>query len=81
MLLDLMFHCGSTSSLGVLLCETQVVHAVQLQNEKPDGHFWLGANYGGAAEHSTIQGLATRVYLLENPTHFFIYTWPKRTRR
>jgi len=33
--------------------------AVQLQNEKPDGHFWLGANFGGAAEHSTIQGLAT----------------------
>ena len=33
--------------------------AVQLQNEKPDGHFWLGANYGGAAEHSSIQGLAT----------------------
>jgi tetratricopeptide (TPR) repeat protein len=33
--------------------------AVQLQTEKPDGHFWLGANYGGAAEHSTIQGLAT----------------------
>jgi len=33
--------------------------AVQLQNEKPDGHFWLGANYGGAAEQSNIQGLAT----------------------
>jgi len=33
--------------------------AVQLQNDKPDGHFWLGANYGGAAEHSTVQGLAT----------------------
>lgn len=33
--------------------------AIQLQNGKPDGHFWLGANYGGAAEHSTIQGLAT----------------------
>src|ERR1044072_776662 len=33
--------------------------AVQLQNEKPDGHFWLGANYGGAAEHSTVEGLAT----------------------
>jgi len=33
--------------------------AVQLQNDKPDGHFWLGANYGGAAERSTIQGLAT----------------------
>ena len=33
--------------------------AVQLQNGKPDGHFWLGANYGGAAQHSTIQGLST----------------------
>src|SRR5262245_43375313 len=22
--------------------------AAQLQNDKPDGHFWLGANYGGA---------------------------------
>ena len=33
--------------------------AVKIQNEKPDGHFWLGANYGGAAEHSTIQGLST----------------------
>ena len=33
--------------------------AAQLQSEKPDGHFWLGANYGGAAEQSTIQGLAT----------------------
>src|SRR6185369_2378437 len=33
--------------------------AVQLQNEKPDGHFWLGANDGGAAEQSAIQGLAT----------------------
>ncbi|HXS01173.1 MAG TPA: TRAP transporter TatT component family protein [Pyrinomonadaceae bacterium] len=33
--------------------------AIKLQNEKPDGHFWLGANYGGAAEHSAIQGLAT----------------------
>jgi Tfp pilus assembly protein PilF len=33
--------------------------AVQLQNDKPDGHFWLGANYGGAAQHSAIEGLAT----------------------
>ena len=33
--------------------------AVELQNEKPDGHFWLGANYGGAADQSAIQGLAT----------------------
>jgi len=33
--------------------------AVELQNGKPDGHFWLGANYGAAAQHSTIAGLAT----------------------
>ena len=33
--------------------------AVQLNNDKPDGHFWLGANYGGAADQSAIQGLAT----------------------
>ncbi len=33
--------------------------AVALQSDKPDGHFWLGANYGGAAEKSRIQGLAT----------------------
>ena len=33
--------------------------AVQLQNEKADGHFWLGANYGAAAQHSSIAGLAT----------------------
>jgi len=33
--------------------------AVELQNDKPDGHFWLGANYGGAAQHSAIEGLAT----------------------
>ena len=32
--------------------------AVQLQENKPDGHFWLGANYGGSAEHSTLAGLA-----------------------
>ncbi|MGH9969203.1 MAG: TRAP transporter TatT component family protein [Pyrinomonadaceae bacterium] len=33
--------------------------AVQLQADKPDGHFWLGANYGGAAEHSTLAGLSS----------------------
>jgi tetratricopeptide (TPR) repeat protein len=33
--------------------------AVQLEDARPDGHFWLGANYGGAAQHSSIQGLAT----------------------
>jgi tetratricopeptide (TPR) repeat protein len=33
--------------------------AVQLQPNKPDGHFWLGANYGGAAAHSTIANLSS----------------------
>jgi Tfp pilus assembly protein PilF len=33
--------------------------AVKLAGEQPDGHFWLGANYGGAAQLSAIQGLAT----------------------
>jgi len=33
--------------------------AVKLQPDKPDGHFWLGANYGGTAEHSTIANLSS----------------------
>jgi tetratricopeptide (TPR) repeat protein len=33
--------------------------AVQLEPNKPDGHFWLGANYGGAAAHSTIANLSS----------------------
>jgi tetratricopeptide (TPR) repeat protein len=33
--------------------------AVQLQPNKPDGHFWLGANYGGAAAHNTIANLSS----------------------
>jgi Tfp pilus assembly protein PilF len=32
--------------------------AVQLQNSRPEGHFWLGANYGGTAEVSTLASLA-----------------------
>ena len=32
--------------------------AVQLQDSKPDGHFWLGANYGGAAQSSVLAGFA-----------------------
>ena len=32
--------------------------AVKLQDNKPDGHFWLGANYGGNAAHSTLASLA-----------------------
>ena len=33
--------------------------AVELQTGKPEGHFWLGANYGGSMESATITGLAT----------------------
>lgn len=33
--------------------------AVQLNDNGPEGHFWLGANYGGSAEHSTLAGLAS----------------------
>jgi hypothetical protein len=33
--------------------------AVGLQPNKPDGHFWLGANYGGVLESETISGAAS----------------------
>jgi|SRR5215216_1024668 len=33
--------------------------AVQLEPNKPDGHFWLGANYGGSASHSTLSNLSS----------------------
>ena len=33
--------------------------AVQLQPGKPEGHFWLGANYGGSASHSTLANLSS----------------------
>lgn len=33
--------------------------AIQLQPDKPEGHFWLGANYGGTAAHSTIANLSS----------------------
>lgn len=32
--------------------------AVQLQDGKPEGHFWLGANYGGRTKISTMSGLS-----------------------
>lgn len=32
--------------------------AVKLQDGKPDGHFWLGANYGGSAQNSVLAGLS-----------------------
>ena len=31
--------------------------AVKLNTDRPEGHFWLGANYGGNAEISTLAGL------------------------
>jgi tetratricopeptide (TPR) repeat protein len=33
--------------------------AIRLEPNKPEGHFWLGANYGGAAAHSTIANLSS----------------------
>lgn len=33
--------------------------AVTLQPDKPEGHFWLGANYGGTAAHSTLANLSS----------------------
>jgi tetratricopeptide (TPR) repeat protein len=32
--------------------------AVKLQDGKPEGHFWLGANYGGNAQLSVLAGLS-----------------------
>jgi len=32
--------------------------AVKLQDGKPDGHFWLGANYGGNAKLNVLAGLS-----------------------
>lgn len=32
--------------------------AVKLQDGKPEGHFWLGANYGGSAKTSMLSGLS-----------------------
>lgn len=33
--------------------------AVQLRGNQPEGHFWLGANYGGSLESEGITGLAS----------------------
>jgi hypothetical protein len=33
--------------------------AVQLQDSKAEGHFWLGANYGGSAEMSVLASLSS----------------------
>ncbi|HEX8494870.1 MAG TPA: TRAP transporter TatT component family protein [Pyrinomonadaceae bacterium] len=39
--------------------------AVELQANKPEGHFWLGANYGGSAQHSTLAGLTSVDNIIE----------------
>ena len=46
---DSMFHEGTEAGKA----------AVALQPGKPDGHFWLGANYGGSASHSTLSNLSS----------------------
>jgi hypothetical protein len=33
--------------------------AIKLQGNRPEGHFWLGANYGGSADKSTLAGLSS----------------------
>jgi predicted negative regulator of RcsB-dependent stress response len=33
--------------------------AIKLNDGKPEGHFWLGANYGGSAKYSTLAGLSS----------------------
>jgi tetratricopeptide (TPR) repeat protein len=33
--------------------------AVKLQDGKPEGHFWLGANLGGQAEQSALSGMTS----------------------
>jgi TRAP transporter TatT component family protein len=33
--------------------------AVKLDDSKAEGHFWLGANYGGNAKHSTLASLSS----------------------
>lgn len=33
--------------------------AVKLQGDRPEGHFWLGADYGGSLEKGAVAGLAT----------------------
>lgn len=33
--------------------------AVSLKQDKAEGHFWLGANYGGSASHSTLANLSS----------------------
>ncbi|MBD0371274.1 MAG: tetratricopeptide repeat protein [Pyrinomonadaceae bacterium] len=38
--------------------EAAAKEAIRLSPNKPEGHFWLGANLGGQAEHSALTGLS-----------------------
>lgn len=38
--------------------EAAAKDAIRLAPNKPEGHFWLGANLGGQAEHSALTGLS-----------------------
>lgn len=38
--------------------EAAAKDAIKISENKPEGHFWLGANLGGQAEHSALTGLA-----------------------
>jgi tetratricopeptide (TPR) repeat protein len=38
--------------------EAAAKDAIKLIENRPEGHFWLGANLGGQAEHSAMTGLA-----------------------
>lgn len=38
--------------------EAAAKDAIKLVDNRPEGHFWLGANLGGQAEHSALTGLA-----------------------
>lgn len=33
--------------------------AVKIHDDRPEGHFWLGANYGGSARTGTLAGLSS----------------------
>lgn len=39
--------------------------AVELQPNKADAHFWLGANYGGSAQHSALAGMSSVSKIIE----------------
>lgn len=53
-------HTTDTSERDKAFSDGEAVakEAIKLSPNKADGHFWLGANLGGQAEHSALTGLA-----------------------